>query len=142
MKQARIHLGFSISDSTPSPFKGLALRRGQEQGVRVKFLQVISGLCAIQWKSFFSIAGVSARQPRSFCFGKRTQSHVGRGVVLRMPYAVRRPRRCANSLRLYGLFLSFLGSSGRPGVERHRFASASCWTDGLRLLPSTGPQRR
>ena len=41
----------------------------------------------------------SARQPRSFCFGKRTQNHVGRGVALRVPCAVRRLRRRANSLR-------------------------------------------
>ncbi|MDR4460329.1 MAG: hypothetical protein MRJ67_07395 [Nitrospirales bacterium] len=36
---------------------------------------------------------VSPRQPRSFCYGKRTQNHVGPGVALRVPCAVRRLRR-------------------------------------------------
>ena len=81
--------------------------------------------------------GVSARQPSHFCSGKSSQNHGGRGVALRVPCVVCRLRRRANSLRLYGLFLSFLRSSEGSGVEGHRCASASYWTDGLRLLPST-----
>ncbi len=48
---------------------------------------------------------VSPRQPRSFCYGKRTQNHVGSGVALRVPCAVRpfrRRRKLAESV------LSFL----------------------------------
>jgi len=41
----------------------------------------------------FSGCRVSPRQTRSFCFGKRTQNHVGPVVALRVPCAVRRLRR-------------------------------------------------
>jgi hypothetical protein len=47
----------------------------------------------------FSCRG-SSRQPRSFCFGKRTQNHGGRGVALRVPCVVCRLRRRANSRSL------------------------------------------
>jgi hypothetical protein len=43
--------------------------------------------------------GFRPRTTSSFCFGKRTQNHVGRGMALRVPCAVHQHRRCANSLR-------------------------------------------
>ncbi len=58
---------------------------------------------------------VSARQPRSFCFGKRTQNHVGRGMALRVPSAVHRHRQRANSLRSNNARLfSGAGCTARP----------------------------
>ncbi len=70
-------------------------------------------------------------------FWQKDPKPVALGVVGWMPFDARRIQRQPNSLRLYGLFLSFLRSSEGSGVEGHRFASASYWTDGLRLLPST-----
>ena len=49
--------------------------------------------------TYFGRSRGSSRQPKSFCCGKRTQNHVGRGGALRVPCAVRRHRRRTNSLR-------------------------------------------
>ncbi len=46
-----------------------------------------------------TLCRVSSRQPRSFCFGKRTQNHFGPVLALRVPCAVRQLRRLRNSLR-------------------------------------------
>ena len=43
------------------------------------------------------IPGFRPRATRSFCFGKRTQNHFGRGMPLRVPCAVHRHRQRANS---------------------------------------------
>jgi hypothetical protein len=63
----------------------------------------------------FCVAGFRPGRPRPFCFGKRTQNHVGRGVALRVPCAVRQPRQRANSLRSNTARLfSGVGCTARP----------------------------
>jgi hypothetical protein len=58
---------------------------------------------------------VSARQPSHFCFGKSSQKHVGRGMALRVPCAVHRHRRRANSLRSdTARLFSGAGCTARP----------------------------
>ena len=44
-------------------------------------------------ENFLEIIRVSPRRTRSFCYGKRTQNHVGPVVALRVPCAVRQFRR-------------------------------------------------
>ncbi len=58
---------------------------------------------------------VSSRRPRPFCFGKRTQNHFGRSMALRVPCAVHRHLRRANSLRSNSAHLfSGVGCTAQP----------------------------
>ena len=66
----------------------------------------------------------SSRQPSPFCFGKRGQNHVGRGVALRVPCAVRPLRRRANSLRSDSARLfSEVSCTARPSHQAREQAS-------------------
>ncbi len=57
----------------------------------------------------------SARRPSHFCFGKSGQNHLDRGMALRVPSAVHRPRQRANSLRSNtARFFSWTGCTARP----------------------------
>ncbi len=67
----------------------------------------------------FPSCWVSARQSRSFCFGKRNQNHVGRGMALRVPCGVYRHRRRANSW-------SLAGALPRGSSSAHQFSGVGC----------------
>ena len=78
----------------------------------------------IMYRRFIDACRVSARRPTLFCFGKSGQNHVGRGLALRVPCAVRRPRRCANSLRSNNAHLfSGVGCTARPGHKAREYTS-------------------
>jgi len=81
-----------------------------------KLVEARNSLLIEQWYLGNSLnCRVSARQPSHFCFGKSSQNHVGRGMALRVPCAVHRLRRRANSLRSNNarLFPGF-GCTARP----------------------------
>jgi hypothetical protein len=77
--------------------------------------------------------GSRPRTPGYFCFGKSSQNHFDRGMALRVPCAVHRPRSGQTrwTARLFPGPVALLGQATRPGmpqkIQGRWILDDECW---------------